>query len=461
MSQKKETPTLILALLITLGLLGGGLWFLGKPLLKGLSTESGQSNPPNGSIQLSSGNTVLFSSPSPEKQRGVDAIKGGNSAQATSELEASLRNNPNDPEALIYLNNAKIGDAAAWAIAVAVPLTSNPGGSSEMLRGVAHAQNEVNQAGGINGKPIRVVIANDTGSAEGAKQVAETLVKEDVLGVVGHFSSSQSLAAAPVYEQGGLPMISPVSSSTELTGFGKYIFRTVPSDSVAAQALADYAIGTLKSKKVAVFYNSESKYSTSLYQAFTDKMNASPETEQLIEYDFAASGFNPQTSYEQAAQQGVNAIALLPDTDRLNEAAIIFRTNQNRLPIVAGDDVYSLKILKDAGAAAEGTVVAVPWHIDSDPQSPFVRDSQKLWRASINWRTAMSYDAAIALIEAMKRSPNRSGIRDAMVASDFAPPGATGTVKFRSSGDRNQKVQLVTVTKGSRSGTGFDFVPLK
>jgi branched-chain amino acid transport system substrate-binding protein len=73
----------------------------------------------------------------------------------------------------------------------------------------------------------------------------------------------------------------------------------------------------------------------------------------------------------------------------------------------------------------------------------------------------MSYDAAIALIEAMKRSPNRSGIRDAMVASDFAPPGATGTVKFRSSGDRNQKVQLVTVTKGSRSGTGFDFVPLK
>jgi branched-chain amino acid transport system substrate-binding protein len=461
MSQKKETPVLILTLLITLGLIGGGLWLLGKPLLRGLDVSSPGSGGSSGSTQVSSGTTVLAPSPAPEKQRGVEAIASGNFAQAVTDLQSSLRTNPNDPEALIYLNNAKIGNTEAWAIAVAVPFTSNPSGALEMLRGVAQAQDEVNQKGGVNGKPLRVVIANDGGNAAGAKQVAESLVKENVLGVVGHFSSSQSLEAAPVYEQGGLAMISPVSTSTELTGFGKFIFRTVPSDSVAAQALADYAIGTLKSKKVAVFYNSASKYSTSLYKAFTDKMNASPETEQLIEYDFAASDFNPQTRYEQAVQQGVNAIALLPDTDRLNDTAIIFRANQNRLPIVAGDDVYSAKILQDAGAATEGAVVAVPWHIDADPQSPYVQNSQKLWRAAVNWRSAMSYDATIALVEAMKRNPTRSGIRDVLVANDFAPQGGSGIVKFRTSGDRNQKVQLVTVAKGTRSGTGFDFVPLK
>jgi branched-chain amino acid transport system substrate-binding protein len=47
-----------------------------------------------------------------------------------------------------------------------------------------------------------------------------------------------------------------------------------------------------------------------------------------------------------------------------------------------------------------------------------------------------------------------------LVAADFAPQGATGAVRFRTSGDRVQKVQLVTVEPGTRSGSGFDFVPL-
>jgi branched-chain amino acid transport system substrate-binding protein len=470
MSQKKDTPALILALLITLGLIGGGLWLFGKPLLQGLnpsgqtSGSNGNSNGNNssGTVQLSQGDVSLVAEPSNDKQRGIDAIKAGNLDQAIPKLEAALRGNPNDPESLIYLNNAKVGNQDGLAIAVTIPYASNPTGALEMLRGVAQAQDEVNKAGGINGKLLKVVIANDGGNAEGAKQVAQALVSQaEVLGVVGHFSSSQSLAAGPIYEQGNLLMVSPVSTSTELTGSGKYIFRTVPSDSVAAQALADYAIGTLNSKKVAVFYNSADKYSTSLYKAFTDKMNASPETEQLLEYDFASSGFNPQASYEQASNQGAIAIALFPNTDKLDESMIILKQNQRKLPIVAGDDVYSPDVLKGAGGDAEGVVIAIPWHILSDPQSTFAQTSQKLWRATVNWRTAMSYDAAIALVEAMKRNPNRSGMREALVAGDFSPVGATGMVKFRPSGDRNQKVQLVTVKPGNRSGTGYDFVPLK
>jgi branched-chain amino acid transport system substrate-binding protein len=106
-------------------------------------------------------------------------------------------------------------------------------------------------------------------------------------------------------------------------------------------------------------------------------------------------------------------------------------------------------------------VVAVPWHILSDPQAAFVRQSRQLWGADVNWRTAMSYDAAIALIAGLKRDPTRQGLQQALSAPGFSAVGATGTVRFLPSGDRNQADQLVTIQAGTRSGFGFDFVPIR
>jgi branched-chain amino acid transport system substrate-binding protein len=463
MSQKNDTPALILAFLVTIGLIGGGLFFFAKPFLQGLSSGDGsaQIDISGAGGKISAGTVAIVPNPSAAKQRGIDAMRSGNFSQAVSDFEAALQANVNDPEARIYLNNAKIGQQESLTIAIAVPVDTDVNGAAEMLRGVAQVQEETNQAGGINGKQLKVLIANDQGTPEGAAAIAQQLVKQsEVMGVVGHFSSGMSLAAGKVYEAGGLVMISPVSTSTALTGFGKYIFRTVPSDSVAAQALADYALNSLRVTKTAVFYNSKSLYSKSLYQAFTDKMNASPDASTPQEFDFAAAGFNPRQSYDQAVQQGANAIVLFADTSTLDPALAIVQANAKKLPMLAGDDVYSPKVLQQGQANTTGMIIAVPWHILSDPQSAFAKSSQQLWKGTVNWRTAMSADGAIALVEGVKRNPSRSGVRDALVAADFAPQGATGVVRFRTSGDRVQKVQLVTVQPGTRSGSGFDFVPL-
>jgi branched-chain amino acid transport system substrate-binding protein len=463
MSQKNDTPALILAFLVTIGLIGGGLFFFAKPFVQGLSSGgAGQVNNPSGSGgKISAGEVAIVPNPSSEKQRGIEAMKAGKFPEAVTAFESALQANGNDPEARIYLNNARIGQGESLTIAIAVPIDTDVNGAAEMLRGVAQVQQETNQANGINGKPLKVLIANDQGTPEGATAIANQLVQQsNVMGVVGHFSSGMSLAAGKVYEAGGLVMISPVSTSTALTGFGKYIFRTVPSDSVAAQALADYALNNLKATKTAVFYNSNSLYSKSLYQAFTDKMNASPDASTPQEFDFSASGFNPRQSYDQAVQQGANAIVLFADTGTLDPALAIVQANAKKLPMLAGDDVYSPKVLQQGQANASGMIIAVPWHILSDPQSAYAKSSQQLWKGTVNWRTAMSDDAAVALVEALKRNPSRSGLRDALVAADFAPQGATGAVRFRTSGDRVQKVQLVTVEPGTRSGSGFDFVPL-
>lgn len=105
-------------------------------------------------------------------------------------------------------------------------------------------------------------------------------------------------------------------------------------------------------------------------------------------------------------------------------------------------------------------VLAVPWHVNGDPTSAFPRQSKQLWGADVNWRTALSYDATRALSAALERNPTRTGVQQALSSSDFSTTGASGTIQFLQSGDRNAPVQLVKIVPGSRSGTGYDFVPV-
>ena len=105
-------------------------------------------------------------------------------------------------------------------------------------------------------------------------------------------------------------------------------------------------------------------------------------------------------------------------------------------------------------------VVAVPWHILSDPQSEFVQASRQLWGGDVSWRTAMTYDATQTLIQALRTRPSRQGVQQVLAISSFVTDGASGTVKFLPSGDRNKAPQLVTIQAGERSGYGYEFVPI-
>lgn len=477
MSQKNETPVLLIALLATLLLIGGGLWWFGRRLTNLGSLTSNNSptqtaplDPGALAARFSAGETLVVpegTSPNPtsqnQKQAGVAAMAAQNYPQAVAAFEAALQAKQNDPEALIYLNNARIGNQTAYEIAIAVPLDTDLDASLEMLRGVAEAQNEINQQGGIANTPLKIRIVNDGGTPERASQVAEAIVKDQaILGVVGHYSSDMSLAAGEVYNQGKVVMISPVSTSVKLSNFSPYVFRTVPSDFIAARALADHMINRLQQRKAAVFFNSQSAYSQSLKSEFTSALSLGG-GQIVSEFDLSNPGFSAADSFKQATQQGATALALLPNSGQLDRALQVIQVNQQQLPLLGGDDVYAPKTLSVAGAAAQNMVVAVPWHILAHPNAPFVKSSRQLWRADVNWRTAMAYDATAAFITALSKNspPNRQTIRDAIANPNFVSNmGASDPVAFLPSGDRNQGVQLVTVEPGKRSGYGFDFVPL-
>jgi branched-chain amino acid transport system substrate-binding protein len=471
MSQKNDTPALILSLLVTLALLGGGLWWVanrfgfGQPAANNStqtvpSANSDPNNPVSLQDRLSFGEKLLFpEGASSEKQNGIAAIAAQDYPKAVASFQAALQINRNDPESLIYLNNAQIGAQQALTIAVSVPATKSGNPALEILRGVAQVQTQVNEAGGINGKPLKVLIVNDDNDPNLCKEVATALVQDpSVLGVIGHYGSDATLAAGAIYQAGGLTMISPTSTSVQISNLGNAVYRTVPSDRFTASALSRYMLDTQQKQNAAIYYSSQSSYSKSLKEEFTTALTSDGGSI-VAEYDLSSPAFRAAETIDQATKQGAQVLVLAANTATIDPALQVIAANQRRLQILGGDSLYTPKVLRSGGEAAAGMVVAVPWVLLSNPDSPFAQGSRQLWGGDVNWRTAMAYDAALTLVEGLKSGTSRQAVLQAIARPGFTVQGATEAIKFLPSGDRNQPMQLVVVEAGGRSGYGYDFVP--
>lgn len=464
MSQKNETAVLALALLLTVGIVGGGAWwFINQNSGNKINIATSNDQNDNKSIQerISFGEKTLIATDIvPQKKEGIQAIANQDYTKAIANLEGSLKLKRNDPEALIYLNNARIGSGKNYTIVASLPVGTDPNGALEVLRGIAQAQNEVNASGGIKGVSLKVGIANDDDNPAISKQIANSLVKnQQVLGVVGPVTSDTTLAAGEIYNSGQLVAISPTSTSVKISNFSRYVFRTVPSDFMAARRLANYMVKTLQKKNAVVFFNSQSNYSQSLKSEFVSSVSL--EGGQVSsEFDLSKADFSAAKSIEQAIKQGADVLMLAANTETLDKAMQVVQANQKRLALLAGDDVYAVKTLEVGAKQAVDMVLAVPWHIKGNFQSDFPQMSRQLWGGDVSWRTALAYDATKALIAALEQNSTRSGVQQALLASDFTANGASGAIRFLASGDRNAPVQLVKIVTGNRSQTGFDFEPV-
>ncbi|MEN9221402.1 MAG: ABC transporter substrate-binding protein [Thermostichus sp. BF3_bins_97] len=465
---------------ITLGLLiiGGGYYAvrsgrvrlpenfaLPQVQLPGLGGGSGVGTG-TGSLVLSRGERTLFADSSPTTVAAAELLRQGNTTSAIPVLEMALQSNRNDPEARIFLNNARAQQQGnPLSLAVVVPISSNPDRAKETLRGVAQAQEEFTRQGGLSGRLLQVVIADDGDNPEQAAAVARALVENpEILGVVGHNASDATIAAAAVYQAAGLGMISSTSTSTQISTLGNAIFRTVPSDQIAGTQLARYALNTLRLQRAAIFYNPNSAYSSSLRNAFATTL-ASEGGQITAEYDLSAADFNPQSSLRLAVGQGAQLAFLAPTAAVASQALAVARENalnERPLTLLGGDVLFSFNTLQQGGETVEGMVVAVPWHPEVPRNREFAQVAAQLWGGQVNWRTALAYDATRAFLQAMSPgSASRSAVLTALGDPNFLlSDGASGQVRFLPSGDRDAPNVLVRIQPGNRSGTGYDFVPL-
>jgi eukaryotic-like serine/threonine-protein kinase len=407
------------------------------------------------------GETTLLPGEVPsEKQKGMDAIAAGDYASAIKHLKASLDSsrNPKDPEARIFLNNARIGSLKNYTIAVSIPLVCSPNklkdvkltnvGSLDstlsILEGAENAQEEVNRQGGINNVPLRLAVVCSNDQDDSTLVAREIIKRPEILGIVGP-PARKSAQTAEKFYCGNIVTIAPNSTSEESKNCDRFIFRMLPSDSKIAKKLSEYMLTIQRQKKAMIFFNSKNLHSRSLQKEF-EKFLILNKGKILGKFDFSAPGFNAAKSVELALSKNTDVLVLFPDGYILDKALEVINVNQRRLFLLAGANMFDLKTLTKARKNSFGMVVEAPCNDKQNDLS--------------YWRYILAYESIQSFSTALRISPSRAGIRSALSSPNFQAKGICEPVRFLPSGDRNAKVQLAKVLLGRQTGTGYDFVSL-
>jgi branched-chain amino acid transport system substrate-binding protein len=159
-------------------------------------------------------------------------------------------------------------------IGVAGPMTgANAAFGEQYMKGAQAAADVINKAGGINGEQIKLVAGDDACEPKQAVAVANRLVDQDkVIGVVGHFCSSNTIPASEVYADAGVIMITPGSTNPQVTERGlSAVFRMCGRDDQQGIVAGDYIVDVLKGKKVAVI-NDKDTYGKGLADATAQQL---------------------------------------------------------------------------------------------------------------------------------------------------------------------------------------------
>jgi branched-chain amino acid transport system substrate-binding protein len=408
--------------------------------------DSGKDSTLSSGISL--GEEILSQNSSPEKQAGVKAFADGNYPKAVANFKASLQKNPNDPEARIYLNNAKAANSKQTIkIAVSVPLGSNQPIGEEILRGVAEVQEEINRDYEINGLPLQVVVANDNNDGTLAQAVARKFVKDTaIFAVVGHNASNASVAAAPIYKDGKLVMVSPTSFANQLKE-PSYVFRMVPQITFFAAQLSKGLGKAIPNPKVAICVDNVSPDQESFRNEFKYVVSAYKGQHIDLGCNLADPSFNPSTVVEAIKRNNVNSLMVAPYVNNLPKANEIFKAiRESQLPIklFGSPTLYNDKTIEWGGEAVEGLTLSVPYFPDEREKNSF----RELWKTELNtWRSPMAKDTTTAIATGLQqllqqKNPTRQDLDNILRDSSFKVRGVTGEFKFNSNtGERESLLQ--------------------
>ncbi len=323
-------------------------------------------------------------------------------------------------------------------VGVAVPLTGASAEDGNAIKnGVNLAVKEINAKGGINNKKVELVITDDKGDPSEAATVANKLAQDkSVLAIVGHFNSSCTLAAAPIYNQAGVVSVSPGSSAAAVTKAGPYTFRVITTDAVQGASLMDWAVKDLGYKNIAVLYEN-TDYGTGLAEVVTKaagKLNAKIVAEEA--YEVGATDFS--TALTKVANSKADVIIV---GGLYNETALIAKQKNNfgleKMQIMGVDAIYSDALLKLGGAAAEGIKMTGYFsEVSKDPVSQnFVAKYNEEYKKAPSTYAAYGYDAALVIFESIKNGgTDRKAICDFMTKLKGLK-GATGVNTFDENGD--------------------------
>ncbi len=169
-------------------------------------------------------------------------------------------------------------------IGLVAPLTGPVAAYGDQVKnGAEAAVDQINKNGGILGEKVVVKLADDAGDPKQGVSAANQLVGDGVHYVVGPVTSGVAMAASDVFAENGVLMVTPTATSPDLTNRGlTNVLRTCGRDDQQAEVAANYVLGHLKDKKVAILHD-KGTYGMGLANSFKAAINAGGMTEVMYE----------------------------------------------------------------------------------------------------------------------------------------------------------------------------------
>lgn len=326
--------------------------------------------------------------------------------------------------------------------------------------GIRLAVKEFNAAGGLNGRPIKVITYDDKGeSKEAGTAVTRLITSDKVVAVLGEVASGLSLAGGAVCQEKGVPMITPSSTNPSVTRGRDFVFRVCFIDPFQGYVAAKFAKDDLGFTSVAVLYDQTAPYSKGLRDEFKKHFTrlggkiVGDEAYSGGDTDFSAQlttikGKNPQAVFVPGYYTDVGNIAL-----QARKVGI-----DKKVPLLGGDGWDSEQLGAIGGEAIEGSFYSN--HYAPDQAGDAVKNFVEKYRKEYSGQTpdglaALGYDAALVLFDSMKRAKSLGGkdLRDAIAQTkDFK--GVTGMITIDQNRDATKSAVMVEMKKDAGGKLG-------
>lgn len=316
--------------------------------------------------------------------------------------------------------------------------------------GVILAVKEVNSEGGINGRQVLLLTRDDKSDPERAVQVDRELIEEGVVAIIGHMTSSMSMAAVSLINSEKVVMMSPTTTTDELTGIDDYFFRTTNPSRLQTDHLSEYIARQMDLRRVAVIYDlSNRAFSEKLYNNFRysyEKLGG-----EVTDVRPFTSGV-PGSFY--------NLVKLLlsgePDcifiiTGALDAALICqqVRKLNTDIPIVSSAWAMTSILIKNGGPAVEGVIFSMPTDDESQNENflKFQKDYRNRFGSEPSFAAIYSYEAARVILEALLIDDSPENLKDTILNFNEYQ-GLQGDLRIDRFGDTTRSHYIKNIKDG-------------
>src|SRR5437867_4868373 len=315
------------------------------------------------------------------------------------------------------------------------------------------AMDEINAAGGINGRKIKVLTEDDQSKSEEASTAVTKLISQNgVLAVLGEVASSNSIAGADVCQSNKVPMITPSSTNPQVTRKGDYIFRVCFTDDYQGENIARYAATQLHIKRAAILTDVKNEYSTGL-TATIERVFTSLGGQIVGKQSYSNGDSDFRSQLTAIRTSNPEAIFVPGYYTDVGQIAIQARDLGMKQPLLGGDGWESPKLIEIGGKALDGSMYTNHYfYADPSPTvANFVQKYKERYGAIPDGMAALGYDAARVLADSIRRAKKLDGpsVRDAIGATKGFQ-GVTGTITIGPERNAVGKKIIIEEVKGGQ-----------